>query len=315
MRLRRQNGRDEELSEEPVAGPGDAPGRPGSPFPSPPESRAALPALDDAGRSPDPSVCPFLRRQAGEGLAAPADAAEAAGTCIAVGAPRPQSLRQQELVCLRPAHADCPRYLRGSMAMSGPRARRTPALPRPTVAALLVLVLSAGVSFGFVLQRGGLELPVVAGGGPGSTEALAGALAVPEDAAPTAVPATASPSPTPRPTRTPEPTPQPTPAPTPEPTPVPTASPTPAPTPAPTPTPAPVRTATPQPTSDRYALLSPCPDREGCWIYRARPGDDLYSIARYFGHPLSTIYAWNPRYAGGATLRVGDQVRMPAPTR
>ena len=46
-----------------------------------------------------------------------------------------------------------------------------------------------------------------------------------------------------------------------------------------------------------------------------RSGDNLFSIAHWFGHPISTIYAWNPRYAQGAHLRVGDQIRMPPPTR
>ena len=75
----------------------------------------------------------------------------------------PQSARQQELVCLKAAHADCPRYLRGAMALpEPPRPRRQAAVPRATLAALLILVLSAGISFGFVVQRGGIELPVVA---------------------------------------------------------------------------------------------------------------------------------------------------------
>ena len=46
-----------------------------------------------------------------------------------------------------------------------------------------------------------------------------------------------------------------------------------------------------------------------------RSGDNLFSIANYFGHSMSTIYAWNPQYAKGARLRAGDQIRMPPPTR
>jgi transposase len=68
------------------------------------------------------------------------------------------------------------------------------------------------------------------------------------------------------------------------------------------------------PTSDRYRLLEPCPDRKGCWIYTIRSGDNLFSIARYFGVALSTIYAWNPQYPATG-LRAGAQVRMPPPTR
>ena len=49
-------------------------------------------------------------------------------------------------------------------------------------------------------------------------------------------------------------------------------------------------------------------------IYTVRAGDNLFSIARYYGHPLSTIYAWNPQYPG-TRLRPGAQIRMPPPTR
>ena len=72
-------------------------------------------------------------------------------------------------MCLTSAHADCPRYLRGSMALLDPEAAtRGSAVPRATLAAILVLVLSAGISFGFVVQRGGIELPA-AGTTPTST--------------------------------------------------------------------------------------------------------------------------------------------------
>ena len=47
----------------------------------------------------------------------------------------------------------------------------------------------------------------------------------------------------------------------------------------------------PAPTSERYALLEPCPDTPDCWIYRVRAGDNLFSIAKYFGVPLATVKA------------------------
>ena len=109
-----------------------------------------LPVLPERGR----------RRPVGAGPSSrttPTDASRSA-------TPRQQSARQQELVCLRSAHADCPRYLRGAVvATEQPASRRIAAVPRATLAALLILVLSAAISFGFVLQRGGIELPVVAG--------------------------------------------------------------------------------------------------------------------------------------------------------
>lgn len=260
-------------------------------------TRAALPILDDPARSPDPSVCPFFRRELDGLLAVPLLAPDDANRCAAVGAPRPQATHQQELVCLRVAHADCPRYLRATLVVpEAPAARRPVAVPRATLAALLVLVLSAGISFGFVVQRGGIDLPVVEGG------ATPTALAVVTTAPPAATvsPATAPP------------TVAPTPIAVASPTPSPTLAPTPSPSPASTPTPANTPSATP--TSTRYAFLKACPDRKDCWIYRVRSGDNLFSIANYFGHPLSTIYRWNPQYPE-TRLRVGDPIRMPPPTR
>jgi LysM repeat protein len=261
--------------------------------------RRALPILDDASRSPDPSVCPFFRREVDGKLFAPLEEPDDDNRCAAIGAPRPQSIRQQELVCLTSAHADCPRYLRGAMLLAEPPARRKPTVPRATVAALLILVLSAGISFGFVVQRGGIDLPVMTRGASPSP------VAVVDTPAPTGF--TETPTPPPSVPSTPGPSPAVTPAPTPEPTPAATPEPTPPPTVAPT--------STPQPTSDRYALLVPCPDKADCYIYTVRVGDNLFSIANYFGVPLSTIYAWNPRYASGAGLRAGDGIRMPPPTR
>jgi hypothetical protein len=267
--------------------------------------RAALPIIDDPARSPDPAVCPFFRRELDGLLVVPLLEPDDANRCAAVGAPRPQASHQQELVCLRAAHTDCPRYLRGGLVVSdAPAARRPVTVPRATLAALLVLVLSAGISFGFVVQRGGIDLPVVEGGA--TPTALAVVTTQPPAA--TVLPATPVPTVAPTPIATPIATPSPTPIPVPPPTPSPTPSPSPSAMPAPTNTPA----ATP--ISTRYAVLKPCLDRKDCWIYRVRSGDNLFSIANYFGHSLSTIYRWNPRYPE-TRLRAGDPIRMPPPTR
>ncbi len=90
---------------------------------------------------------------------------------------------------------------------------------------------------------------------------------------------------------------------------VPTPTPSPTPTPRPTPTP----TARPAPTSDRYALLRPCPGTSRCWIYRVRAGDNIYSIANYFGVTQASIYDRNPFVRNG--LRPGQDLRLPPPTR
>ncbi len=288
-------------------------------------TRRALPVLDDPNRSPNPAVCPFLRRPDGGSLVAPVAFAVDGQTCVAIGAPRGQSQKQQELVCLRAAHTDCPRYQRGALvgAPAAASRRSAPTVPRATFAALLILVLSAGISFGFVVQRGGIAMPVV-GASPAATSVAVVATASPavtaEPVATEAPVATESSEPSasaivaesPSLETTPSPTPEPTPAPTVAPTPVPTVAPTPVPTVAPTPRPTVKPTATP--TSSRYKLLTPCPDRKNCYIYTVRSGDNLFSIARYFGHSLSTIYAWNPKYPA-TRLRVGDPIRMPPPTR
>jgi hypothetical protein len=265
--------------------------------------RTALPVFDDAARSPDPSVCPFLRYDADGVLVTPLVVPDEGNRCVAIGSPRPQSLRQQELVCLVTAHADCPRYLRGALALESPDpVRRQTALPRATLAALLILVLSAGISFGFVIQRGGIDLPVIEA--PSSTAVAI--VATPSPAATPAATALATPLPTPTATvaASPSPSPSPSPTPSPAPTPSPTLEPSPKPTPKPT----------KAPTSTRYKLLKPCPNRNNCYIYVVRSGDNLYSIARYFGHSLTTIYKWNPQYPE-TRLRVGDEIRMPPPTR
>jgi len=276
-------------------------------------TRPALPILDDPYRSPNPAVCPFLRRPDGGSLVAPVAFAVEGQTCVAIGSPRGQSQKQQELVCLRAGHTDCPRYQRGALVATpaAARPRSGPAVPRATLAALLILVLSAGISFGFVVQRGGIAMPVV-GVSPSPSSVAAVATEPPE--------ATDEPVPTEEPVEpsasteaiTPSAEVTPSPAPTAEPTPEPTPTPTPKPTRAPAPKPTAKPTATP--TSSRYKLLTPCPDKKSCYIYKVRSGDNLFSIANYFGHSLSTIYAWNPQYPA-ARLRVGDPIRMPPPTR
>jgi hypothetical protein len=261
----------------------------------------AFPVLDDASRSRVPGVCPFLRA-GGDALGAPATTPTDGQVCIAIGSPRAQSTSQQELVCLRTSHVECPRYQRGALVPPTSRSRSMPVVPRATLAALLILVLSAGISFGYIVQRGGLDMPVV---GPSETESAEAAVASPSAEAPSGGPGTAampsanaSPEPSAAPTSAPTPTPEATPSPTPEPT----AAPTPKPT------------AKPTPRSDRYKLLVKCPDRAGCWIYTVRSGDNLFSIANYFGHSLKTIYTWNPQYPG-TRLKAGAEIRMPPPTR
>jgi LysM repeat protein len=165
-----------------------------------------------------------------------------------------------------------------------------------TAGALAIFAVAFLVSVGFMVANGGLALtaavPTASASG-GVLGAIETTPPTPEQTAAT----TATPAPTPAVTATPAPTVTPAPTATPVPTPSATAKPS----------------QTARPTSNRYALLTPCPNRSGCWIYRIRSGDNLFSIVNYFGVSLSTVQAWNPWIQGG--LKVGRELRIPTPTR
>jgi LysM repeat protein len=263
-----------------------------------PDPLTWLPGLE--GRSSTPGVCPFLRAIDTDGaIGLPVEMPDVANRCAALLEPVPQSLRQQELVCLAASHINCPRYLRGALvAAEAPASRiRLGAAVTPAIAAaLVVLALSFAVSVAFVVANGGLTLPVVAiaaSASPSGTATAVGPSAEPTvpvtpSASSADSPAPASPTPLTAPTSTPIATPDPTPSPT--------------------------KTAKPQPTSNRYALLKPCPNKPDCWIYTVRSGDNLFSIANYFGVPLERVKALNP-WTRTEPLRAGRQLILPPPTR
>jgi LysM repeat protein len=251
--------------------------------------RAWLARLED--RSLDPNICPFLRATADGQLISPIEHPDPENRCAALNEAVPQSLRQQELVCLSSGHVNCPRYLRGSAtATEAPRpvVRAGRTLTTPIFVSLVVLVMAVSASAAFVMARGGLVLS-------GSVASPSAAAVVPSASASDASPsvlATPSPSITPSPSTSPSLVPSDTPVPsfTPQPT------------------------ATPLPTSDRYALLKPCPNTANCWIYTVRHGDNVFSIAHYFGVSTDSIYARNP-WLKQTGLRAGQQLRLPPPTR
>ena len=275
------------------------------------EAEAAFGRASSA--SGEPGVCPYLRAiDEQDRLLLPVLSPDPVNRCAAMGEAVPQSLRQQELVCLTSGHLNCPRYQRASApvpvtaaiaeaATTVTRSVRITARPiavtPATAGALAVFLVAFAISLGFMLANGGLALSDAPTPAPS-----AGVLGEVETAAPHPTPA-----------HTPIATSTPAPAATPRPTATAAVVATPIPSPTPAATPAATARPTSRPTSGRYALLRACPDQADCWIYRVRSGDNLYSIARYFGVPLKTVQAWNPWTANG--LKVGRDLRIPPPTR
>ena len=77
------------------------------------------------------------------GSAAPVEVPDPVNRCAALHDAVPQSMRQQELVCLTSGHVNCPRYLRGAHAAgrtARPRRRQPGRRPRPSPASVAVLV-------------------------------------------------------------------------------------------------------------------------------------------------------------------------------
>jgi len=271
-----------------------------------------LPLLED--RSPNAWVCPFLRAvDDDDALGVPVESPDPANRCAAMREAVPQSLRQQELVCLTSGHINCPRYLRGAVVVSDlppPVVRAGRSWSPAVLASVLVLVASFTASVAFVLARGGIDLQaavVVQPSATASATATAVAAASPVAVVPV-VPVAASVEPVP--SVSPSPVPSPTPSPTP--TSTPTAEPTPTATPKATPKPTPKPTTAP--TSTRYRLLDPCPSKPDCWIYTVRSGDNLYSIANYFGIPLETVRRLNP-WTETRRLKAGLELILPPPRR
>ncbi len=249
-------------------------------------------------RSIDPVICPFLRAAGADGLIMPLSTPDPANRCAALETAVPQSLRQQELVCLSMGHVNCPRYLRGTsvaaVAAAAPVVRAGRAVSPAMLASLVVLVFALTASIGFVVSRSnGISIATT---GPSASVAVVAAVSprIVASVAPSA--ASAAPSVAAAPTQTPGPTPTATPTPSPTPTPAPTAK----------------RTPRATPASSRYELLQACGSR--CWTYRVRRGDNLFSIANYFGVPIRSIYARNP-WLKGSGLRAGQELRLPPPTR
>jgi len=241
-------------------------------------------------------ICPFLAGESPDGWRVAAiDRPDPANLCMALGEPQPQSDRQQELVCLTAGHVNCPRYLRGVLLAGTPPPKPARQSISPAViGSAIVLAAALAASFGFLMVRGGFDVPVAS-----------------PNASQLAVAATASPIPSVAPTSSLAASSSLTPSQAPSPFPSASASASPAPTPGQTPRPTPRPTA--MPTSNRFALLTRCPSTPDCWIYTIRAGDNLHSIANWFGVSYSRMLAMNPDLR--TPIHAGDKLRMPTPTR
>ncbi|HEY8437990.1 MAG TPA: LysM peptidoglycan-binding domain-containing protein [Candidatus Limnocylindrales bacterium] len=244
------------------------------------------------------AICQFLATQAPDGsIGPPLRTVDPSHRCVALSDPVAQSPQQQHLVCLSAGHVDCPRYLRGVLlaGMPPPRPERQPVSPA-IVGATLVLLGAIAASFGFLAVRGNIDLVA-------STSTTPPVAALPSHSVPSpalslvspSVAVAATPTPAPSVSAPPSATPQPTPARTPAPTPVPTPR------------------STPRPTSDRFAVLTKCPSTPDCWIYVIRSGDNLRSIANWFGVSYDRMLAMNPNLR--RPIVAGEQLRIPTPTR
>ena len=165
--------------------------------------------------SPNAWVCPFLRAIGDDGrLGLPVEVPDAVNRCAALGESVPQSLRQQELVCLTSAHVNCPRYLRGSVASgpttsSGSRDHRS---SRPAIAgSVVVLVVAFLLSIAFVVANGGLTLTAAESAPSASPSGNGARRARDRRSRPRPRPPAPTPAPTARRPRPPTPTPTPAP--------------------------------------------------------------------------------------------------------
>lgn len=243
----------------------------------------ALMAL--AGRSADPSVCPFLR--AGTDGDRPPESAVDGHRCVAVAPVVAVSVRQRRLVCQVAGHPACPRHRRGEAAVRTSLApgigRRSRAAPAAIGTAVVLLVVTAAVA-----ATSGLAAPgddVAGGGGAGASDPPGASSARPTDGDGQAPSPSADGS---------------------------GASGLPPATVAPIATVSPTLVAT-RDLPPAWRKLEACPESDPCYLYVVKRGDTLGVIAARFDTTVRKLRKLNPKLADPSTIRVGSTIRVPPP--
>lgn len=69
------------------------------------------------------------------------------------------------------------------------------------------------------------------------------------------------------------------------------------------------------PSPGRLALVTPCPGEPDCYLYELRSGDNLTSVATYFGISSEELLERNPSITNPSAVRAGQVIRIPTPRR
>ena len=68
-------------------------------------------------------------------------------------------------------------------------------------------------------------------------------------------------------------------------------------------------------TASRLRLVTACPGAADCYVYVVRAGDNLFSIAAFFGVDLDRVRELNPAIGADSLIRTGQHLVIPTPTR